>query len=333
MERYQTLLLGAPVDILPRAPILMAFAAHFIGSTYSRFASDFKVLVEANCRCAAHFDFDQVSAISDPYRETAGFGAAIEFPEDGVPRCLKPPLEDNPDIALLAHPDPFASPRMWDRVQAIREYARTTQGARSIMGWVEGPAAEAADLRGVTNFLMDLTMTPDDACKLMDLCLETAIEFAEAQIEAGADTIGIGDAIASQMSPGMYAEYVAPREKRLVRAIHDAGAWARLHICGNTTHLLPHFRDLKCDIVDLDWQVDLVAARRTLGAGQVIVANLDPVRAVMESTPEKIRRDLNALYEAVGNPLLTGAGCEIPPGTPEENLMALCAPIPWRANP
>ena len=34
-----------------RLPILMAFAAKYIGSNYGEFAADYKVLVEANLRC------------------------------------------------------------------------------------------------------------------------------------------------------------------------------------------------------------------------------------------------------------------------------------------
>jgi uroporphyrinogen decarboxylase len=109
------------------------------------------------------------------------------------------------------------------------------------------------------------------------------------------------------------------------------GGFVRLHICGNTTHLLPWFAQLGCDILDLDWQVDLCAARKALGAKQTLVTNLDPVRGVMESTPADIQQALRDLYAAAGNRLMAGAGCEIPPGTPLENLEALCAPIPWRA--
>ncbi len=78
-ERYLGMLAGRSVDIVPRVPILMQFAAEWIGSNYGAFASDFRVLVEANCRCAAEFGFDQLSAISDPYRETSAFGAEIQI--------------------------------------------------------------------------------------------------------------------------------------------------------------------------------------------------------------------------------------------------------------
>jgi len=43
---------GEPVDFLPRVPILMQYAAEYIGSNYGAFASDHKVLVESNRRCA-----------------------------------------------------------------------------------------------------------------------------------------------------------------------------------------------------------------------------------------------------------------------------------------
>lgn len=328
-ERYRAVLNGEAADILPRLPILMAFAAHQIGSNYGRFASDYRVLAEANLKCAERFGFDQLSAISDPYRETEGFGAVIEFPEDAVPRCVEPPLAGDPDMRRLREPDPYRSVRMRDRLDAIELMRREAGLSYSVMGWIEGPAAEAADLRGVTNFLMDLMTDPGYAGDLMDRCVEAGITFAGAQLAMGADTIGIGDAIASQVSPETYAELIFPREKQLAEAIHRAGGLVRLHICGNTTHLLPWFAQLGCDVVDLDWQVDLCEARRILGTGQAMVMNIDPVREVMESTPEAIQKAARQLYAAAGNRLMIGAGCEIPPGTPDEHLAALCAPVEW----
>ena len=333
MERYRAVIEGQPVDTLPRLPILMAFAAHFVDSNYRAFASDFRVLVEANLRCLEHFGFEQVSAISDPFRETQGFGAEITFPEDSVPRCVKPPLEDDKNLDPLAVPEPYRSERMLDRMRAVEALHRAVGATHSVLGWVEGPAAEAADLRGVTNFLTDLIADPEYAAALMDRCLDTGIEFAVAQVRAGADTIGIGDAIASQISPDMYRQFVLPRERALVDAIHQEGGLVRLHICGDTTHLLEGFAELGCDIVDLDWQVDLGRARELLGPAQTLLTNLDPVRAVQNGTPDSIRSQVRELYAAVGNPLMVGAGCEIPPGTPNEHLEALCAPVSYAANP
>lgn len=104
LDRYLCMLKGEAVDFVPRVPILMQFAAESIGSNYGAFASDYRVLVEANLHCAEVFGMDQVSAISDPYRETdasargsSSSGTAcpgasvIRWKTAGIsPRCLVP---------------------------------------------------------------------------------------------------------------------------------------------------------------------------------------------------------------------------------------------------
>ena len=47
-DRYMAVVKGEKADILPRLPILMQFAAEHIGSNYGAFASDYRVLVEAD---------------------------------------------------------------------------------------------------------------------------------------------------------------------------------------------------------------------------------------------------------------------------------------------
>lgn len=326
-ERYLSVLRGGRPDILPRLPILMQFAAEYIGSNYGAFASDHRVRVEAYLRCAEDFGFDQVNTLSDPYCETSGFGAPIEYQRDGVPICLKPPLEDDRDFEKLPRPDPHRSPRMLDRLEQLRMYRNRGGDRYSIMGWVEGPAAEAADLRGVSNFLMDLLDDPDYAAALMDRCIEVAIGFARAQVEAGADTIGIGDAVASQVSPRVYESLILPREKRLVDALHGMGVFVRLHICGNITHLLPGIATLGVDILDVDHMVDLAEVRRKVGPRVALAGNVDPVSCVMRGPAEEVKRAIARCHREAGMPFMVNAGCEIPAATPPAHLHALCAPI------
>lgn len=328
LGRYLGVLKGRPVDFLPRLPILMQFAAEHIGSNYGAFASDYRVLVEANRACAVDFGMDQVSVISDPYRETQGFGAEIVYVTDGVPRCPHPPLEDSKDFSSLPRPNPLKAERMLDRVQAVRSFKELFDGQYSIMGWVEGPAAEAADLRGATNFLIDLLDDEVFATELMDMLIGVGADFARVQIEAGADTIGIGDAIASQVSPDLYERLILPREKRLVKAIHEMGGLVRLHICGDTTHLLPGICELGVDIMDVDHMVDMPTVRKALGSSVALAGNINPVSGILSGTPDSIRETIRNTYKEVGNPFMVAAGCEIPSGTPEENLRALCEPIP-----
>jgi MtaA/CmuA family methyltransferase len=265
--------------------------------------------------------------MSDPYCETEGFGGVIEYPEDDVPRCPIPPLAVTKDFSALKAPDPRDSSRMANTVRTVRTYKDRVFRKYSIHGWVEGPAAEAANLRGVQSFLMDVLLDPGWCSEVMELCTEVAIDFARAQIESGADVIGVGDSICSQLPPDFYADLVAPRQQRLFEAINAAGARTRLHICGDITHLLPCIKDLSVDVLDVDHLVDIAAVRRAVGNQVVLAGNLDPVTDLLHGTPEGIRRTVRDIYERIGNPMIVTAGCEIPRDTPHENLSALCEPV------
>jgi MtaA/CmuA family methyltransferase len=332
LQRYLDTLTGKPVDFVPRLPILMQYAAEYIGSNYGAFASDYKVLTEANIVCAREFGIDQMNTMSDPYRETQGYGAKIIYQPNMVPYCEKHPLEDDEDyegLPGLPRPDPMKSERMRDRIEAIRHFRDQVGGEYSIMGWVEGPAAQATDLRRMDNFFIDMIEDEKYAGDLMDICVDVALEFARSQVESGADTIGIGDAAASQVSAALYEELILPRQQRLVKGLKALGAKVRVHICGNITHLLPGLASLDLDVIDVDHMVSLSRVRQELGNRIAICGNLDPVADVLKGTPETIRAANKACYAEVGNPFIANAGCEIPSGTPVENLKALCEPLPY----
>jgi MtaA/CmuA family methyltransferase len=305
----------------PNQNILMAFAARYIGSTYDRLAQDYRVLVEGNLRACEAFGIDMVSAISDPLREASAFGAPVVFPHDGVPMCPEPPLAAALDLDRLRPWDPWEAERPRDRLLAIQEYRRRVGGHYPICGWVEGAVAEAADLRGVSQFLEDTALEPEAAHELLEVCTEAAIRFAVAQVEAGADFIGIGDAVASLLSPRAYRVYALPYEQRIIRAVHDAGGRVKLHICGNTSRHLPDMATAGADIIDLDWMVDLETGVRTLG-GIAVSGNMDPVAVMRDGAPEEVAAAVRACLAVGGERLIVSAGCEIPVDTPHENLLA-----------
>jgi MtaA/CmuA family methyltransferase len=187
---------------------------------------------------------------------------------------------------------------------------------------VEGALAEAADLRGVSELLLDLTMQPDWVDDLLAVSVEVAVDFARAQVEAGADIIGLGDAIASQISPAMYRRFALPYEQRIFTAVHEMGALCRLHICGNTTHILDGMLESGADIIDLDWMVDLGAAADKHGDRVSFCGDFDPVAVMLQGTADEVYRATTDCVRLAGRRGFSAAGCEIPDRTPEENLHA-----------
>jgi uroporphyrinogen decarboxylase len=110
------------------------------------------------------------------------------------------------------------------------------------------------------------------------------------------------------------------------------GAKVRMHICGNITHLLPGLATLGLDVIDIDHMVNVGEVRAALGPKAAIGGNLDPVGDILRGTPGNIRDKLEHCYRQAGNPFIANAGCEIPSGTPDENLKALCEPLAFVRN-
>jgi MtaA/CmuA family methyltransferase len=321
-ERVMNRLQARPVDRPPNFDIMMQFAARYIKQPLSRYYLDFRVLCEANFAVQQDFYLDVVQAISDPYRETADFGAKIEFPEDGLPMSLEPLIKEPEEIKKLISPDPCVSQRMSDRLEAIRTMREQVGGQVPIMGWVEGALAEAADLRHLTDLMIDLVRRPEWLKELLEITVEVGIAFAREQVQAGADIIGLGDAVASLISPSMYREFALPYEQRIFEAVHDAGGLARLHICGNTNKILADMVDSGADIIDIDWMVDIEKAAAAFGDEAALCGNFDPVAVMLQETPDQVREATLTCGRLGGSRWISAAGCEIPDGTPAENLFA-----------
>jgi MtaA/CmuA family methyltransferase len=324
-ERVLALLEGRAVDRLPCMPITMQFAAARIGANYRDYATDCRVLVEGQIRVAEEFGLDYVNTMSDPACEAADCGARVQFYPDQPPAIdeANALLADKSALAGLQIPDPTAPGRMENRLRALALYKERVGGRLLIEGWVEGPCAEAADLRGLNTLMLDFYDDPAFVRDLFAFVLEMELRFAREQVTAGAELIGIGDAAASLVGPAIYEEFVWPYEKKMVDGLHALGARVRLHICGNTRRILEGMGRLGCEIVDLDFLAPIAEGRAKMGPDQVLLGNMDPVRVLRDGTPEQVHAALAECHRQAGSRYIVGAGCEVPRDTPPANFRAL----------
>jgi MtaA/CmuA family methyltransferase len=324
-EKLHLLIKNGPQDgPVPFHPILMHFAARFAGAMYMEFASSHKILVESNMKCLEYFDHDFVTLMSDPYGETSAFGAKIDFPLDSVPRCREPLVKTIEDVNDLKNPDVHKELRTRERILGARYYQKILGDSVPIVGWVEGPLAEACDLAGVNDILLKIALEPDFVTRLMDKCMITAKDFAKAQIESGCDVIGVGDAICSQISADMYRSMVLPLHRELFEFIHSCGAAVKLHICGDITHLLPDVASAGMDILDIDWMVDFDDAYSAVGDSAVVCGNLDPVTVIQDLSAGEIAQKASELVNRYRDrKFILSGGCEITVNTPHQNLERL----------
>ena len=76
------------------------------------------------------------------------------------------------------------------------------------------------------------------------------------------------------------------------------------------------------DIIDIDWMVDLGLAADIIGERAAVCGNVDPVAVMLQGTPEQVRKATLNCVKLGGGLSISAAGCEIPDGTPYDNLLA-----------
>ena len=250
-ERFLAAIQGKPVDRTPVFPLLMFLAVDREGITYREFATNGETLAEAQLHVQRQYGLDAITACSDAFRLSADLGGEMAFPEDRPPFLTQPLVRASGDLARLGHPDPTAG-RMGDRVRGVASMAQAIGDEVAVLGWVDMPFAEACSLCGVSAFMEMLYDETALAHRLLDYLTGLVIDFALAQADAGAVMIGAGDAAASLISPGMFAEFALPYEQRVCDAIHARGCLVKLHICGDTTNLLESMATSGADLFNVD---------------------------------------------------------------------------------
>jgi MtaA/CmuA family methyltransferase len=330
LERMRAHLAGRPVDRLPVQPLIMQLAARHAGIHYNDYVTDARRLAEAQMRMAEAFGIDCLMTCSDPARELIDIAgdASVEWADSG-PAIVesRAALLDKARLASLRVPDPLAPGRMRERVESIGIMRAEAGPAASIVGWVEGPLALAAEMRGLSNLMMDTYEEPAFLADLFDFTSSVGMAYWKPQVESGADTIGMSDAAASMMSPQHYETFVYPAQRRVVEDIKSTRpeVIVRIHMCGATDHLLSTMTRLPADVFELDFPVDLAHARSVLGPDRVILGNVSTVQEMLTGTPEEVYAAAAACHRLCGPRHIVGTGCEVSPETPPENLRALVA--------
>jgi len=326
-QRCLAAIRGEPVDRAPVFPLFMFLAADRLGVPYRDYATDGHVMAEAQLKLRETFGVDAITTCSDAFRVSADLGGEMVYPENQTPHLAKPLVGSEADFKRLKRPD-TTNPRsrMADRTKAVGEMARAAGDECPVLGWVDMPFAEACSVCGVSEFMLMMVDRPKLAHQILEFLTDIVIEFCRMQLDAGAPMIGAGDAAASLISANMYREFALPYEQRVCAAVYQAGGLVKLHICGNTTHLLNDMARSGADLFNVDHLVDFSIAKEVYDkAGKCFKGNLNPVADLLQATPAACeQRAMDCLWMAQGSRYMLSAGCEVPAGVSDEVFKVFC---------
>lgn len=222
-----------------------------------------------------------------------------------------------------------------ERAQNLREQTDYFIVMRMVAS--HGPFQTACDLRGTTNFLMDLASRPEFAWALLDK-ITTAIEgLLRLAMQAGGkwfDMIELpGDDYAANtnlmISPAMFRKFIRPCLARLVKTIKEYNPETKimLHSDGAIAKLIPDIIALGVDVLhplEPLPATDLPAVKAAFGDKISFLGGIDISHAMPGSRADVIadvKRCLAAL--APGGGYILAPSNHLQADVPAENVLAL----------
>jgi methyltransferase, MtaA/CmuA family len=318
-RRALAAVLGGRVDYVPPANPLAQTTAELmnsVGASWPKAHRDPKMMADL---AAAPFEVCGIEAARPQ------FDISLEAEVLGCP--LDWNKADRPPVAAHAYADPknvvwaddfgesSRAAVVLDAISILRErYA----GMLPIIPVITAPFTVAGHIAGVENLVRWTRTNPEKAHAFIDIATDFVVEYAKLQVSAGAHILFPADPSASGdlISGETYEEFVLPAHKRLAR---EVSAPKILHICGNTSKLLPYIKKSGMDCFSFD-SVPVWYCRQVLGNSMSILGSLDVIDLMPNGTPEDVyNRTKECILQGTD---VVGTACDVSFGTSIENLKA-----------
>ena len=331
LERCMAVLNGEVPDCVPVIPQTFMFAIENAGMKIADVVRNPARMADALIQSMDKFAYDACVIDFDVVTLAEACGAKVIFREND-PAVLDESdllVKDWSGVDSLRVPDPWNDGRLPIWLETTRMIAQRVGHRAFIMGRADqGPFTLACMLRGPQQFMMDLLTEEDPAPihALIDYCRKACAAFAKAQKVAGAHATSIGDAFAgpSLVSPVLYRKFALQPETALVKEVQDFGIPLSIHICGNTASIISDMGKTGARILEVDWQLDMELARRSIPNNTVLMGNINPSDPLVLGTPESISAAVKEVIRKTGGRgLFVSSGCALGRNTPPENLQAM----------
>lgn len=269
------------------------------------------------------FGFDAAILFSDITMPFIGYDVPFDI-KPGVGPVIETPIKDEKDIDRLT---PFSTEGSLSFIpKAVSQLASSL--TVPLIGFAGAPYTLAAyliegkpsrDFKLVRKFIYTQPKAWD---KLMNLLVDTTIDYLTVQAQAGASALQVFDSWVGGLPPLVYKVHLLPYMKRLFDAIAPLGKPV-IHFGTSTALLLPLMKEAGGDVIGVDWKTPLHFAEASLGAETPLQGNLDPtvLLAPFETVKKEVDVILDAMRHRDGHIFNLGHG--ILPETPEENVTQL----------
>jgi uroporphyrinogen decarboxylase len=286
---------------LPEYRATRAKAGSFMG-----LATNPAYATEVTLQPLDRYDLDAAILFSDILTVPDAMGLGLSFAEGEGPRFARP-LRDEAAVTALAVPDLEKLRYVFDAVTSIR---RALDGRVPLIGFSGSPWTLACymvegggsgdDWRTTKSFLY---RRPDLMHRILKINADAVAAYLNAQIEAGAQAVMVFDSWGGALADGVFQDFSLAYTAQVLAQLkreHDGQVIPRIVFTKGGGLWLQPMAALDCDVLGVDWTVNLGRARAQVGQSKALQGNLDP--AVLFATPEQVAAEARRALEQFGTP-------------------------------
>ena len=290
---------------LPEYRATRAKAGSFMG-----LATNLDYATEVTLQPLERFPLDAAILFSDILTIPDAMGLGLSFALGEGPKFAHN-VRDEAAVAKLAVPDMDKLRYVFDAVTSIR---KALQGRVPLIGFSGSPwtlACYMVEGEGSDDYRQVKTMMysrPDLMHKMLQINADAVALYLNTQIEAGAQAVMIFDSWGGVLADGAFQEFSLAYTTRVLAQLkkeHDGVRIPSIVFTKGGGLWLEEMRDLDCNVLGLDWTVNLGKARALVGQHKALQGNIDP--NVLFANPAQIEAEVAKVLNSFGAPH-TGAG-------------------------
>jgi uroporphyrinogen decarboxylase len=285
---------------------------------------------ELSLQCHRAYGMDGIIMFSDILTPLPVLGIDFDVVRGKGPQIYTE-IRTEEDVAKLADPSQV---NFDETLPFIREILETLsleaeKANTSLIGFVGAPFTLAAytiegksskDCLETKKMMMADEIGENKAMsQFMDKLAVMIGNYGCHQIECGAQVIQVFESWAHQLSPKGFEQFAKPAAQKAIRIMKERFPDVPvIYFANGGSSFLELQRDMGCDMIGVDWAVDMAQARKILGPDVPISGNLDPT--ILFGTKEQIEQAVRDCIDKAGGPgkHLLNLGHGVMQGTPEE---------------
>lgn len=197
MQRVLTAMGQQEADQVPLFLLTTMHGAKEMGLSISEYFSRAEHVVEGQMRLLAKYRSDCLYPFYYAAIELEAFGGDTIFIDDGPPNAGAPIIRRSEDIDILEPPRVSESPGLMRGLETIRQLKERVGDTVPIIGGTVSPFSLPVMQMGFGRYIELIYEQPERFARLMAVNQAFCVEWANAQLAAGATAIGYADPVSS----------------------------------------------------------------------------------------------------------------------------------------